>query len=317
MGGGYYDRDVGLTSSGGFSFSNYTDSANRVFTGKATADPKVLAVNRRVFCDKASPVVIALDGTGSMGDDAKIIYDKLPMMYGQIMMQNYLKDPAISFSVIGDAYCDNSPIQICDFAQGSDLDMWMSKLWLEGGGGGQSRESYELTAYYYLTCCDLENSERPFMFIIGDENYYPSLERHFVIKHLGFDPECDLDTKDIFKKLSKKFNLYHIHKGAIETSNAQIVKSWKEALDNEHVIFLEEAKAIVDLMLGIIATVSKTRDIDNYLVDMKNRFQDDKRIALVEKTLQALPSNTSAIVKFDDGLNKPSLKSRKTGTKKL
>ena len=35
--------------------------------------------------DFKHPIVFALDVTGSMGDWAKIIYDKLPMFYGQIM----------------------------------------------------------------------------------------------------------------------------------------------------------------------------------------------------------------------------------------
>lgn len=317
MGGGYYDRDVGETSSAGFGFSTYTDAADAVFSGTSSVDSEVLPLNRRISCEAKNPIVIALDGTGSMGNDAKIIYDKLPMMYGQIKMQDYLKDPAISFSIVGDAYTDDGPIQICDFANGEDLDKWMSKLWLEGYGGGQGKESYELTAYYYLNNCDLKNDELPFMFIIGDENYYDNLERQFIKNHIGSDPEKDISAKDIFKQLSKKFNLYHIHKGSIETSSAETIKSWREALDSEHVIFLEEAKAIADVILGIIATVSKARDLDKYLVDMKNRFQDDKRIALVEKTLRALPSNTSAIATINKNDSSMPMKSRKSGTKKL
>ena len=31
-----------------------------------------------------------------------VIYDKLPMFYGQIMMQDYLADPQISFAGVAD-----------------------------------------------------------------------------------------------------------------------------------------------------------------------------------------------------------------------
>jgi hypothetical protein len=34
------------------------------------------------------------------------------MFYGQIMMKNYLTDPAISFCAIGDLLCDDVPLQV-------------------------------------------------------------------------------------------------------------------------------------------------------------------------------------------------------------
>ncbi len=40
----------------------------------------------------------------------QIIYDKLPMFYGQIMMQKYLADPAVSFCAIGDHKHDKAPL---------------------------------------------------------------------------------------------------------------------------------------------------------------------------------------------------------------
>jgi hypothetical protein len=76
------------------------------------------------------------------------------MLYGQVMMKNYVEQPALSFAAIGgtvilfefyqplcffvvtfaDVPCqDKSPLQICDFAEGNDLDTWIKRLWLEEG----------------------------------------------------------------------------------------------------------------------------------------------------------------------------------------
>lgn len=44
------------------------------------------------------------------------------MFYGQIMMQNYLSDPSISFCAIGDATSDEAPLQVTDFGQGKEID---------------------------------------------------------------------------------------------------------------------------------------------------------------------------------------------------
>jgi hypothetical protein len=60
----------------------------------------------------------------------------MPMFYGQIMMQKYVSNPAISFCAIGDITSDNAPLQITRFGQGKEIDELIAKMWLEGGGGG-------------------------------------------------------------------------------------------------------------------------------------------------------------------------------------
>ena len=65
-------------------------------------------------------------------------------------MKKYLDDPSISFCAIGDHTCDYAPLQIGEFGQGKEIDQIISKMYLEGGGGGGHIESYELSAYFYL-----------------------------------------------------------------------------------------------------------------------------------------------------------------------
>ena len=62
-----------------------------------------------------------MDVTSSRGDDSKILYDKPPMFFGQLLMQVYVEEIALSFAAIGDATdSDQAPLQICDFAQGGE-----------------------------------------------------------------------------------------------------------------------------------------------------------------------------------------------------
>jgi len=63
-----------------------------------------------------------------MGNWTKIIYDKFPLFYGQIMMQGYLQDPSVSFCAVGDIATDDAPLQITDFGQGKAIDELISKL---------------------------------------------------------------------------------------------------------------------------------------------------------------------------------------------
>ena len=88
------------------------------------------------------------------------------------MMQKYLTNPALSFCAIGDAIYDKAPLQVTRFGQGKEIDELISKMWLEGGGGGNQHESYELAAYFYNHYSVIEKADMPFFFVTGDEAYF-------------------------------------------------------------------------------------------------------------------------------------------------
>lgn len=189
---------------------------------RAGADGQVLPTNRLVdgkdaglVTAAATPIVVALDVTASRGDDAKILYDKLPMFYGSIMTNAYAEDPHISFAAIGDAPCaDEYPIQIADFSKGAAMDGWISKLFLEEGGGGTGEESYELTALYYSRFCEFTHPDpktRGVFFISGDESFYSVLKKADVVRHIGNVADADLPVAQIFHELQRKFDVYMLY----------------------------------------------------------------------------------------------------------
>ena len=47
-----------------------------------------------------------------MGNVSKVVYDKLPMFYGQLVLQGYCKNPSLGFAAVGDHLTDGfkSPI---------------------------------------------------------------------------------------------------------------------------------------------------------------------------------------------------------------
>jgi hypothetical protein len=173
-----------------------------------------------------------MDVTRSRGNDSKVVYDKMPMLYGQIMMQGYLEDPAISFAAIGDAHSgDRMPLQVCDFASGTALDDWLTKIWLEEGGGGTGRESYELAAFFYARRTELPEGPEGkvgFFFITGDEGFYPELPREQIAQHLagGDGPAgsavarrfqqlelgaATFDARAAFRELAERFHVFFIY----------------------------------------------------------------------------------------------------------
>jgi hypothetical protein len=230
----------------------------------------------------------------------------MPMFYGQIMMQNYLEDPAISFCAIGDAVTDKCPFQVTEFGQGNEIDEMLGKMYLEGAGGGNAHESYELSAYFYNTYCDIDESVLPFFFVTGDEGYWEEISTTIISNIFGKGLEGDkMNSYKQWKLLMDKFNVFHVKK-AYETfpDKAEgIRKQWIETLGEERVLEIVNPKAIVDVMLGAIALTSGKRDLDGYIEDMKTRGQSPERIKEVARALykynQKLRSKSVQIVKND------------------
>lgn len=301
MGGYSYDRDVySSSSSSSWSSSKSSFGASDYSAKKlssTTLDNSMLP-NKKILQSKAkTPIIIMLDVTGSNINFARVVYDKLPMFYGQIEQKGYLEDFDISFCAVGDAYHDNYPLQIGDFAKGIELDSWLEKIVLEGGGGFFGEESYELAAYYLLKNTKFENGAEPIIFFIGDEKPYPTVNRsqaeEFEIEFFQrVEPFGELRKKvhdNVFLLLNKACGKYF---------EQDIIDCWKKLLAPEHVIKINEEKAIIDLMLGVISMVSSSRTLEAYKIDMLDRGQTPARIEGVSKSLESL-STALVPVKID------------------
>ena len=208
------------------------------------------------------------------------------MFYGQLLMQKYLSEPAISLCAIGDCYSDECPFQVSNFSQGMDIDNLIAKLYLEGGGGGSFYESYELGAYFYTMRTVFQNTEIPFFFLTGDEGYYDNMPADIVKKIFYNDVKTDLKSKERWQLLKKKFNVFLIKKPYEGPNEEKILKQWNETLGEERVLMISQPKACIDVILGAIALTTGSRDIDGYVEDMRTRGQTDERIEEVTKALK-------------------------------
>ena len=214
------------------------------------------------------------------------------MFYGQIMMQNYLSDPAISFCAIGDVAYDKAPLQITDFGQGLQLDQTLSKIFLEGGGGNNLYESYELAAYFYANHCEMPKGELPYFFITGDEHFYENITQFALSKVFNIHTDKHEHMKkipslEIWSLLKTKFNVFHLHKPfKKKNEDPNIIKEWEEVLGCERILKMHTPKACIDVMLGAIALTSGTRTLEEYIKDMKTREQTEERISEVVEALK-------------------------------
>lgn len=297
MGGGYYERDDDYSSSSNnydtsvinFNSITYSSAAEKLISRNEMhpdLNPKKFLAPNYLKSFGRTPIVFAVDVTGSMGDWVKIIYDKFPMFYGQINLQEYAYDPTVSFCAVGDAECSNFPLQISEFASGIQIDSTITKLYLEGGGGGNLRESYELAGYFYLNNCKLENYEFPFLFITGDEAFFNEVTQKNALKVLGENLSDNLNSREVFKELKDKFNIFHLRKKfENEAKEKGMNKQWCNTLGPERVLEVNCPKACIDVILGAIAITTGARTLEEYIKDMINRGQTKERIDEVTKAL--------------------------------
>jgi len=308
MGGGYYEADdseplaprtapvrseVIHTSAA----TGYSAQAEEVL-GQSSLHAEMEPLNRTVICRHKSPVVVAIDVTGSMGNWSKIIYDKLPMFYGQIMMQGYLEDPSICFLGVGDANSDEAPLQVGEFCQGAALDNWIAKLWLEGKGGGQNHETYELAGYFAAQKMIFDGAtNKPFLFFTGDEGFYPCvLEEHIAEIVDESYAEGNVPSDALFRDLRDKFHVFLLHKPYFDAQINEVLRAkWEAVIGGEHILELTDAKSVIDVMLGAIAMVSGTRTIDQYMVDLDDRGQSSARKSQVAAALSGLSTGNTTL----------------------
>jgi hypothetical protein len=251
----------------------------RVTSANAALQPLVNGKCRTVDCFHRHPIVCMLDVTGSMGDSVYVIYEKLGTFFLEIQKQNYLDDPAISFAAIGDCYCDRSPLQVAQFSQSTELIGYLEQFYIEHGGGGQTSESYETMLYYYSKYCELQNTEVPFLFIIGDEGFYEKVSGEHRRKHFGEPLAGDLGAEGVFAEIKKKFagNVFLLHLPYSSGSDAdeRILRQWRAML-GENVIHLDDPTLVVEVMLGIIAMTMNKRSMKTYLDDFRVLYTADR-----------------------------------------
>lgn len=295
MGSSSYDREP----YGSSSFDSWgASSMSKTKLSAKTLDSSMEPNGKRIRSSAKTPLIIMLDVTGSNINFARLIYDKFPMFYGEIEKHGYLKDFDICICAIGDERShDEFPLQVSDFSKGIEIDSWLEKLVLEGNGGGNYHESYELAAHYLLNNVDYEPDAHPLIFFIGDEMAYETVSISDAQK-IGIPIQ---DKYDPFPLLNQKFGnrvYMMLNKYGGHSFLDEVTEFWKKEMPPEHVIKITEEKAIVDLMLGIIAIEAK-RSLRTYTSDMLGRGQTQERIAGVTSSLQEL-SNSMALQNIGD-----------------
>lgn len=179
------------------------------------------------------PFQLYLDVTGSMGKiPVMLIKEGLPTLMSTTI-QRGAKDAALLFGAIGDHECDRFPFQVGQFESGDEeLDMWLTRTYLEGRGGGNAGESYLLAWYFaaFHTVTDAweKRKHKTCLFTTGDEPCLTSLPSSAITEIFG-EAGQSMSDKDLLKRAQEKYDVYHLH--IMHSSGAQAsLPYWQELL---------------------------------------------------------------------------------------
>lgn len=184
------------------------------------------------------PVILALDVTGSMGRAATMCAGKLD----EIMTELYgeVKDVEFLMMGIGDLACDDAPIQASQFESDIRILDQTTKIYFEGGGGGNAFESYTAAWYFGLYNTDLDcwkRNKKGIIITMGDEPLNPYLPGEELSYVMGTSTQ-DVDTEELYKEVLKKYDVYHIaitNESCYSRYEERIKNSWGKLL-NQHLI---------------------------------------------------------------------------------
>jgi len=253
------DRSVRADSLGYFSKStDETFTQQKVRRIHKDMDPNGVSFRECRDSDvhpNAFPVQFYLDLTGSMGDiPALLVKDGLPSMMTTII-QRGTPDVALLFGGVGDHEADRYPLQVGQFESGdAELDMWLTRTFLEGGGGSNAGESYALAWYFaaFHTVTDAweKRSQKGVVITCGDE---PDLRTYPIsaIKSLmgtAAVGQATYTEEELYKAASEKNHVYHI---SIEHGSTTD-NSWRTLLGENLIVtkdYTEVPKIVADIVL--------------------------------------------------------------------
>ena len=261
-----------------------------------TLDPHGLGV--RQSRDSAehpdsNAVLISLDVTGSMGKVVRGIHANLPQLHELLLGHRYLPDPQICFAAVGDATCDAVPFQIGQFESDNRMDENLANMVLEGGGGGQQTESYELVLYaaarHTATDCWDKRRRKGYLFIIGDEMAYPAANAALVRQTFGDGLQQNVPLQQLVAEVTERWHVYFVVPGgAAYGGNPTILKFWTDLLGDGHVIALQSPEQTSECIALTIGVNEGTVDVPTAVQLMRARGVIGQTVDAISNVLHGL-----------------------------
>lgn len=283
-----------------------TKSTKQIFTNTTVDnDMSPKGVKFRESRDSAAhpnsiAIKVYLDVTGSMGSIPEALARHKLGSLMNTLISHGVPDAHVLFGGIGDHYTDRSILQVGQFEAGTEeLDKWLTKLHLEGGGGGQDKESY-LLAWLFAgrhtsIDCFEKRDEKGFLFTLGDEATHETIEKDTLMELMGYPSGEDISATQLLAEAQRMYHVFHLHMHETSTGKSDtIINSWKSLL-GERVIIVEDYNNVAEIIASTVAVV-RGADLDKVVSGFDDHTAKQVTNALVKVVSGAVAKKTDGII---------------------
>lgn len=283
-------------------------SADQIFSSglNPTMDPNGLVFRESRDSDahpNSIAIAVFLDVTGSMGQIPEmLIRHKLGSLMDTLLAHG-VEDPQVMFSAIGDHVTDRAPLQIGQFESGTDeLNDCLSKVYIEGGGGGQNMESYLLAwliaGRHTSIDCFEKRGNKGFLFTIGDEKSWDSVDAARLKALMGYAQTDPITDAQVLAQAQRMYHVFHIHIN--ETGykdNPDVIGYWKKLL-GERALILDKHMAVAELIASTVAVINGA-NLDKVAAEFDDATANSVKNALMKVSTDVIrASGDSGVIKL-------------------
>lgn len=282
-------------------------SRSELFTNtrmKAALNPAKITMRESRDSDDnlpSTPIIVGVDVTGSMGVLAETLVKRgLKPLFEEILDRKPVTDPHVMAMAIGDAWCDRAPLQVTQFEADISVAEQIQDLFIEGGGGANQYESYNLPWYFAATKTATDawqkRGKKGYLFTVGDEPCPPVLEAAHIKRFLGVRAQRDLSTADVLAMAERQYEVFHVvvEEGSFARSRPDMVmQSWTEVL-GQRVLRLSDHEKLSEVIVSAIE-ITEGKDAGAVAASWSG---DTSRV--VDKAVKglAVSAKTSGVVRF-------------------
>lgn len=213
---------------------------------------------------KSTPIIIASDVTGSMGSLAEqLIKNDLGTIMKEIYDRKPVTDPHILMGAVGDTYWDSAPFQATQFEADMKVVDQIEKFFIEGGGGGNSGESYIAAWYFaaYKTATDsfAKRGKKGYVFTIGDEAPLLTITKDQIKTVFNDVVESDMTAEGLLDVVRQQWNVFHV----IVKPHGRFThepQRWKDLL-GQNVIVIDDISKLGEVIVSTIQII-EGEDLD-------------------------------------------------------
>lgn len=204
---------------------------------------------------KSLPIAVFLDVTGSMGFIPEMLAKGDLVKLMDTVIDHGVEHPQLFFGAIGDHMYDIAPLQIGQFESDHEkFDQWLTKVWIERGGGGNWGESYPLAWIFanktFQTDAWDKRQKKGYLFTIGDEAPLMNYPNRVTQAVLGSGDHPDI--RQILDTLKERWHIFHIHVQDGSYRNSRyVIRAWRELLGNH--LILAESVDVAEIIGTIVS----------------------------------------------------------------